>query len=262
MPDVRFRIVTFFEPMNEIFNSYNLKSRVTNIIVSSSVFRDSGGSYELREKILDHLWKMLYNTHGMSNEDKSLEKFLDVVREKYGAEAVSADDVVRMDDAKTPVQPISRSKYKVSLPHSTWIIEGMTDGGTKTGGRSMEREGFTLCRMSTGCQAAMYSSRGSVDTAEFISRFDENLPLINRYMDDCLSECARNRMICDLVVSTAKGIVAQVVEEGVDIPKVTCVRGTPERRAVLYFEGTNNKINCPLDHLRSRLYRRFVLKRQ
>ena len=68
-------------------------------------------------------------------------------------------------------------------------------------------------------------------------------------------------MISNLVVSTAKGIVAQMMEEGVDVPKITCVRGTPERRVILYFEDDSMKLNCPLDYLRSRLYRRFVLKR-
>lgn len=235
--------------MNEIFNSYNLKSRVTNIIQSSSLFRESGGSAEIRERILDRLWTVIYNTAEKNVEGATLGAFLNIMREKYGVEVVSAED--------------SSNRYILCMPRGNWVVEALVPSEGLNGG-------FTIIRMVTenfqqnrpqGCKSSMYSRRSSADTAEFISRFDENLPFINQCIDDCLSECARNGMISNLVVSTAKGIVAQMMEEGVDIPKITCMRGTPERRVILYFEDGSMKLNCPLDYLRSRLYRRFVLKR-
>lgn len=48
-----------------------------------------------------------------------------------------------------------------------------------------------------------------------------------------------------------------------NIPQIACIRGTPQRRVILYFADMDEKINCPLDYHKVRLLRRFGrIKRQ
>ena len=87
--------------------------------------------------------------------------------------------------------------------------------------------------------------------------FNELMPDINRHINDTISRIAMDNMLCNVSAATGKGIVDQLREEGVDIPPISHIRGTPNGRVVLYFADSDEKINSPMDHLRARLTRRF-----
>lgn len=221
--------------MDEIFNAYNLKSRVTNLAYSLKIPDVAVGAPEFRALILDRAWNILYNSTLHKDNGSMLEAFLTLMREKYDADVVGVDDF--------------DNKYKVSLPCSSWIVEPAS-------------RGFTITALFTpGNAHTAYSIRTVEETAQFIYLFDKNIPMINRYIDECISERLKDCMISGLVASTAKGIVAQMRDEGVDIPQVISLKGRPDRRVVICFEGSKREIDCPLDYLRSRLVRRFVRKR-
>lgn len=221
--------------MDEIFSSYNLKSRITNLACSLKIPDVAIGAPEFRMLILDRAWNLLYNSTLHIDNGSPLDAFLTLMREKYDADVVGVDDF--------------DNKYKVSLPFSSWVVEPV--------GR-----GFTITALfAPGNAHSAYSRRGVEETAKFISLFDKNIPLINRYIDECISERLKDAMISDLVASAAKGIISQMKDEGVDIPQVVSLKGGPDRRVVIGFEGSKREVDCPLDHLRSRLIRRFVRKR-
>ena len=87
--------------------------------------------------------------------------------------------------------------------------------------------------------------------------FNDLMPEIHKEIDKVLAQIAMNNMLCSVSAATGKGIVDQLIEEGVDIPPIGSIRGTANGRVVLYFANSDEKINSPLDHLRARLKRRF-----
>ena len=65
-------------------------------------------------------------------------------------------------------------------------------------------------------------------------------------------------MICDVTAASGKSIIDQLIaEEGLEIPHIDRICGTANRRVKVYFADSSEKINCPLDYLRSRFLRRF-----
>lgn len=107
------------------------------------------------------------------------------------------------------------------------------------------------------------SSYGKEDTEELRQAFDEAMPRIHAYIDETISTVARENMLCSITAATAKGMIEQIIsEENLDVPKISCIRGTDKGRVILYFDELDEKINCPIDYLRARLIRRFANKRR
>jgi hypothetical protein len=101
------------------------------------------------------------------------------------------------------------------------------------------------------------------ETEMYKKAFEEQMPKIHSYIDDVISDVARENMVCSITAATAKGMIEQIItEEGLDVPKICSIRGTEKGRVILYFEELDEKINCPLDYLRARLIRRFANKRR
>ena len=67
-----------------------------------------------------------------------------------------------------------------------------------------------------------------------------------------------NSTIVDGTAASGKGIIDQLIaEEGLEIPHIDRICGTANGRVKVYFADSSEKINCPLDYLRSRFLRRF-----
>ena len=96
-----------------------------------------------------------------------------------------------------------------------------------------------------------------------MSAFNDAMPDIHRYIEEEIATIARDKLLSDITAATAKGMLESIIsEEGLEVPKISCIRGTEKGRVILYFDEIDEKINCPLDYLRSRLIRRFANKRR
>ena len=81
---------------------------------------------------------------------------------------------------------------------------------------------------------------------------------VHDYIDQNLSAAAKENMISDVTAATGKGIIDQLItEEGLEVPPISSICGTANGRVKVYFADSSEKINCPLDYLRSRFLRRF-----
>lgn len=101
------------------------------------------------------------------------------------------------------------------------------------------------------------------ETEMYRKAFDEQMPKIHAYIDEVISEVARENMLCSITAATAKGMIENIIrEEGLEVPEISCIRGTDKGRVILYFDELDEKINCPIDYLRARLIRRFANKRR
>ena len=89
------------------------------------------------------------------------------------------------------------------------------------------------------------------------------MPQIHVWIDEAIANMLRDKMICEIIASTGRGIIDQVAaEENLDMPKITEIIGTKEKRVIIHFEGTDEKLSTPLNYLRIRLINRFKPSRR
>ena len=93
--------------------------------------------------------------------------------------------------------------------------------------------------------------------------FNDRIPAIHHQIDHEFQQIAHKKMLCNLTEATARGMIAQLIEEeNLDIPEITKLRGTDKGRVTISFAGIPGKFSMPLDHLRARFMRRFACKRR
>jgi hypothetical protein len=102
------------------------------------------------------------------------------------------------------------------------------------------------------------SCRHPEETIAYMRAFSETIPTVHEYIDQNVALIVKEHMICDITAATGKGIIDQLIEEeGLEVPHISSICATANGRVKVYFADSSEKINCPLDYLRSRFVRRF-----
>lgn len=88
---------------------------------------------------------------------------------------------------------------------------------------------------------------------------DENWVFIKVFEELILeTERRKKAILSDINSATARAMVNELSQQGpVHLPKIHEIRGDAKGRVEVRFESPHCTINAPLDHLRSRLIRRF-----
>ena len=92
----------------------------------------------------------------------------------------------------------------------------------------------------------------------YLAEYRKFYPLIREQLKILETERRKKAILSDITAETAKAMIRELAEQGIaDLPESYTVRGTDIGRVAVYFQSPSCAINAPLDHLRSRLIRRF-----
>ena len=210
--------------MENIISEEALKSYIKAIV--------SQNYSPCREDILTRLWEWILKYCPYINGHE-LDEMKERLCEHY--DKVDIVDIGKVNGIPTRI---------LSLPNSSWYLR---------------QSGPAFYIAPSKVMLRMYRCRewDANLAAQYISAFDRIRPKVIEQIDVVISETARGRMLCEISAATGLAILEQVKEEEcLSIPEVASIRGTEKGRVVIYF-ASGEKINCPLDYLRSRLIRRF-----
>ena len=217
--------------MNKLITDFTLKSSIAHIIG-----RNIDVSSVDRDKVISSLWHWVsapQERHLTADTDE----LLDLLRDKFGAGEVVETGTVSNGE-------MDFQTYSIALSNVRFHIAKLPQSYILSAAAPITRPIYQSCRPPKQIIGYMIA-------------FNDLMPEIHKEIDKVLAQIAMNNMLCSVSAATGKGIVDQLIEEGVDIPPIGCIRGTANGRVVLYFANSDEKINSPLDHLRARLKRRF-----
>lgn len=214
-----------------LITDYTLKSCISKIID-----RDSRNSIDVtsinRTDVIATLWSWI-NLPEKLHEQADADALLRLLRRKFGDDSVIDTGIV--DNHHT---------YKIHFSNVTFYIMKLEQSYLLSAGIPITK-------------AHRQSVRPSKQVLGYMLAFNELMPDIQTHIDNTIAEVARDNMLCHITAATGRGIVDQLRGEGVEIPEISCIRGTANGRVILYFADSDEKINSPMDHLRARLIRRF-----
>ena len=220
--------------MNKLTMDYTIRSSLARIIghnIEISSFN--------RDNVISSLWRWISSPEDI-HQTADTDELLDLLRERFGKDAVVETGMTGNGQNDYPTYAIDLSNVRfhiAKLPHS-YILSAAAPISSPT---------FQSCRPPK--QAIGY-----------MMAFNDLMPEINKEIDNVMTQISADNMVCTVSAATGKGIIDQLIEEGLDIPPIGCIRGTHNGRVVLYFADSEEKINSPLDHLRARLTHRFSKK--
>ena len=186
-----------------------------------------------RNKIIGRLWDWIYTPHRLEGYEDPFDTahLLELLKKESERVEVEENGVVRFTSVKF---------Y-------------LTDQNSR----------LSITAANPPTSVSFGKSRSPEETAAYMSAFNDAMPDIHRYIEEEIATIARDKLLSDITAATAKGMLESIIsEEGLEVPKISCIRGTEKGRVILYFDEIDEKINCPLDYLRSRLIRRFANKRR
>lgn len=223
--------------MNDYINENSIKSNIRRVLYTHPDFKDSAPSTISHDAVIDVVWVWTCQSNFVSKprRDELLE-FLDLARKTLGNDAI--------DD-------LGDSLYMIRLPNTTWLVKGVNSGYTISLKKEVNWTTFAI------------TYNLPENNLSYMSIFDRYIEKIHGWIDEVLTQKAKDSMICDMIATSAKGIIEQLRKEhNLDVPRIGCIRGTREKRVILYLADTDEKINCPLDYLRVRLLKRFGKKKR
>ena len=93
---------------------------------------------------------------------------------------------------------------------------------------------------------------------EYLTEYRNFYPLIREQLKILETERRKKAILSDINSATARAMINELSQQGlVHLPKIHAIRGDAKGRVEVRFESPHCTINAPLDHLRSRLIRRF-----
>ena len=93
---------------------------------------------------------------------------------------------------------------------------------------------------------------------EYHAEYQRFLPFIREQCRILETEGRRRAILSDINSATARAMINELSQQGlVHLPKIHAIRGDAKGRVEVRLESLHCAINAPLDHLRSRLIRRF-----
>lgn len=222
--------------MHSLISDFTIKSSIEQIINRSYSIRSVDITSIDRNSVISSLWRWTSSPEDL-HQTADTDELLELLRERFGADAVVETGTVSngQNDFLT---------YEIALPNVRFYIVWLPHC-------------YLLSAAAPASKLTFQSCRPPKQVIDYMVAFNELMPDINRHINDTISRIAMDNMLCNVSAATGKGIVDQLREEGVDIPPISHIRGTPNGRVVLYFADSDEKINSPMDHLRARLTRRF-----
>ena len=92
----------------------------------------------------------------------------------------------------------------------------------------------------------------------YLTEYRKFYPLIREQLKILETERRKKAILSDINSATARAMINELSQQGlVHLPKIHAIRGDAKGRVEVLFESPHCTINAPLDHLRSRLIRRF-----
>ena len=219
--------------MKEPISDFTLKASIRRIVHDTYSRHMAEPAAVYHDIVISLVWNWIY-TPEVLNQTVNTDELVELLRKEYGYDAVEDKGVV--DGYQRYEILFSNVRFHiVKLPMSYRI--GAALPVTNVVYVSCWNPQETLC---------------------FMRAFNELIPAVHDYIDQNLSAAAKESMICDVTAASGKGIIDQLIaEEGLEIPHIDRICGTANWRVKVYFADSSEKINCPLDYLRSRFLRRF-----
>jgi hypothetical protein len=216
--------------MGAIITDYTLKSYIRQIV------RDTTN----RNTVISRLWEWIYHPNIRDPlPEVDTDSLLELLVTEFGSEAVK--DRGTVDDIQ---------RHEIIMQNITFHL-------VRLPGRYMVSAGMPAKSVSFS------KYRNPEETVEYMRAFNDAMPTIHMYIDENIAAKERAKLLSNITEATGRGMIEQIKEEeGLEIPKISCIRGTDKGRVIIYFDEIDEKINCPIDYLRARLIRRFANKRR
>ncbi len=218
--------------MNNLISDYTIRSCVEKIINRSYDIRNVDTASISRDRILWTLWSWI-----ISPEQQGLtadtDELINLLRREFGNDAV--EDTGRVDGRQT---------YEIQLPNVRYHIVKLT-------------QSYLINAVERARKHVYMSCKPPKEIVAYMRAFNDRIPDIHREIDKAIEKIAADNMICHISAISAKGIVDELIREGFNIPPLIRIQGTVKGRVVLWFDGMEDSIDSPLDHLKARLKRRF-----
>ena len=218
---------------------YTLKSNIPRIIASHIQYTMCDPMSVRFDDIIPTLWRWTYCYHMAEAAVSDYKKLLELLCDEYGPESIET----KMDDYGYLI-------HTIQLPNSIWYLVPKDD------------DTYHISPYHPKSYTLISRNRQADVTASFMREFDRYIPKIHEWIENAISEKAREKLLCEITVATGKGIIEDVArEDGLTIPSIEYIRGTHKGRIFIQFT-TGLELNCPLDHLRAKLVRRFKPKQK
>ena len=214
--------------------SYTLKSDIPRIIAARIQYTMCDPMAIDPEEILPTLWLWCIGYDTKNKSQASCHELLELVQKEYGSNSIK----------ELPTEN-EYSSYVIRLPNCLWYLN--------------ERENNTAyispCRVKKSDRSLKIKAPES--TLAYMRAFDQHIPQIHHWIDETVSQIAKENLLGDINAATSKAIIDKLInEEGLTIPAIIDIKGTHTGRVFIRFT-TGEVMNCPLNYLRSRLIRRF-----
>ena len=219
--------------MHEPITDFTLKSSIRRIVHDTYNRHTVSPASVYHDIVISLVWNWI-NTPEVRNQTADTDELIELLRNEYGSDAVEDKGIV--DGFQRYEIMFSNVRfYIVELPRSYRIGAALPV-----------------------TNAVYVSCCNPQETLAYMREFNELIPTVHDYIEQNVSLLAKENMISDVTAATGKGIIDQLItEEGLEVPPISSICGTANGRVKVYFADSSEKINCPLDYLRSRFLRRF-----
>lgn len=219
--------------MDNLITDFTLKSSVRRIVNDTYSKHMEEPAADYHNLVISQLWSCI-STPQVKNQTADTDTLIGLIRMEYGNDSVKDSGLI--DGYQKYEIGLSNVRFHiVKLPHSYLVSAALPEKKIR----------YISCLLPK-------------DMIAYMSAFNSVIPEIIKHIEQNVSEKSRDQLLCKMNAATGKGIVDQLItEEKLDLPKISSICGTANGRVKLYFADSSEKINCPLNHLRARLLRRF-----
>ena len=219
--------------MDNLITDFTLKSSVRRIVNDTYSKHMEEPAADYHNLVISQLWSCI-STPQVKNQTADTDTLIGLIRMEYGNDSVKDSGLI--DGYQKYEIDLSNVRFHiVKLPHSYLVSAALPEKKIR----------YISCLLPK-------------DMIAYMSEFNAVIPEIIKHIEQNVSEKARDHMLCNMNAATGKGIIDQLIAEGkIPPPKISCICGTANGRVKLYFADSSEKINCPLNHLRAKLLRRF-----
>lgn len=219
--------------MQDQITDFTLKSAIRRIVQSTYNRNMTEPALAYHDIIISFLWNGI-NTPDERNQTTDIGKLVELLRQDF--EHTILEDKGIVDGYQRYEAIFSNVRfYIVKLPKSYLVNAALPERNIR----------YVSC-----CKPE--------ETVTLMRTFNDLIPIIHKYIEQHASIAARNHMVGEMIAASGKGIIDQVTaEEGVNVPPISSISGTPSGRVKVHFANSSETIDCPLNHLRARLLRRF-----
>ena len=194
--------------MNSLISDYTIKSSIEQIINRSHSIRNVDITAISRDSVISSLWRWVSRPEE-PNQTADTDELLDLLREKFGAYAVVETGTVNngQDDFLTYEIGLSNVRFHIVRLPKSYLISAAVPPSKIT---------FQSCRPPKQIIGYMLA-------------FNELMPDIHKHINDTISQIAMDNVLCRVTAASGKGIVDQLIGEGLDIPPYLPHQRRPKR---------------------------------